>query len=90
MLQQSESNSQSLVSLKVLHINPTNIYKMKKVINYFSNYQFVFKAILMLLAIVTGGGVLAIADGEEPTTQIGDEGNAPSSKEEAADRKSVV
>ena len=57
---------------------------MKKVINYFSNYQFVFKAILMLLAIVTGGGVLAIANGEEPTTQIGDEGNAPSSKEEAA------
>lgn len=84
MLQQSGSNSQSLVSLKVLHINPTNIYKMKKVINYFSNYQFVFKAILMLLAIVTGGGVLAIADGEEPTTKIGDEGNAPSSKEEAA------
>lgn len=57
---------------------------MKKVINYFSNSQFICKMILMLLAVVTGGGVLAMADTAEPTTQIGDEGNAPSTKAEAA------
>lgn len=57
---------------------------MKKVINYFSNYQFICKMILMLLAVVTGGGVLAMADTLEPTTKIGDEGHVPSSKEEAA------
>lgn len=57
---------------------------MKKVINYFSSHQFVFKTILMLLAIVTGGGILAMADNAEPTTQIGDEGNNASTKEEAA------
>lgn len=57
---------------------------MKKVINYFSNYQFVFKMILMLLAVVTGGGVMAVGEDVEPTTQIGDEGHDPSSKEEAA------
>lgn len=57
---------------------------MKKVINYFSNYQFICKMILMLLAVVTGGGVLAVADTLEPTTKIGDEGHTPSSKEEAA------
>ena len=57
---------------------------MKKVINYFSNYQFVFKMVLMLLAVVTGGGVMAVGEGVEPTTQIGDEGHDPSTKEEAA------
>lgn len=57
---------------------------MKKVINYFSNSQFICKMILMLLAVVTGGGVLAMADTAEPTTQIGNEGNAPSTKEDAA------
>lgn len=57
---------------------------MKKVINYFSNSQFICKMILMLLAVVTGGGILAMADTAEPTTQIGDEGNAPSTKADAA------
>lgn len=55
---------------------------MKKVINYFSNYQFICKMILMLFAVVTGGGVLAMADTAEPT-QIGDEGHDVSSKEDA-------
>ena len=41
-------------------------YKMKKVINYFSNRQFIFKMILMLLAVVTGGGVMAVGDAVEP------------------------
>ena len=57
---------------------------MKKISNYFSSGQFVFKMILMLLAVVTGGGVLAMADTAEPTTQIGDEGHEPSSKADAA------
>ena len=50
----------------------------------FTSAQFVFKMILMLLAVVTGGGVLAMADTAEPTTQIGDEGHDPSSKADAA------
>ena len=41
-------------------------YKMKKVINYFSDRQFIFKMILMLLAVVTGGGVMAVGDDVEP------------------------
>jgi len=56
---------------------------MKKVIDYFSNHQFVCKMILMLLAVVTGGGIMAMAESVEPTTQIGDEGHAPSTKEDA-------
>ena len=50
----------------------------------FKSAQFVFKMVLMLLAVVTGGGVLAMADTAEPTTQIGDEGHEPSSKADAA------
>lgn len=50
----------------------------------FTSGQFIFKMILMLLAVVTGGGVLAMADTAEPTTQIGDEGHEPSSKADAA------
>ena len=57
---------------------------MKKVINYFSRGQFIFKMILMFLAVVTGGGMMAAADDAEPTTQIGDEGHEPSSKADAA------
>lgn len=57
---------------------------MKKVINYFSSGQFICKMILMLLAVVTGGGVMAVAEDVEPTTQIGDEGHEPSSKADAA------
>lgn len=51
---------------------------MKKVMNYFS-LQSVLKMVLMLLAVVTGGGVLALADNVEP--QIGNEGVEPASKE---------
>lgn len=46
--------------------------------NYFS-FQSVLKMVLMLLAVVTGGGVLALADNVEP--QIGNEGVEPASKE---------
>ena len=60
---------------------------MKKVINYFSNHQFVFKMILMLLAIVTGGGAMAMADLTE--TQIGDEGVDPASKATVAEKEPV-
>ena len=55
---------------------------MKKTSNYFSNVQFIFKMILVLFAVVTGGGLMAVADNVEP--QIGDEGHDPSSKEDAA------
>lgn len=51
---------------------------MKKVMNYFS-FQSVLKMVLMLLAVVTGGGILALADNVEP--QIGNEGVEPASKE---------
>lgn len=60
---------------------------MKKVINYFSNSQFVCKMILMLLAVVTGGGVLAMADNVEP--QIGNEGVNPASKETVEGKEPV-
>lgn len=51
---------------------------MKKVMNYFT-FQSVLKMVLMLLAVATGGGVLALADNVEP--QIGNEGVEPASKE---------
>lgn len=51
---------------------------MKKVMNYFS-FQSVLKMVLILLAVATGGGVLALADNVEP--QIGNEGVEPASKE---------
>lgn len=51
---------------------------MKKVMNYFS-FQSVLKMVLMLLAVATGGSVLALADNVEP--QIGNEGVEPASKE---------
>lgn len=46
--------------------------------NYFS-FQSVLKMVLMLLAVATGGGVLALADNVEP--HIGNEGVEPASKE---------
>lgn len=64
------------------------MYKMKK--NCFKNFmsgQFVFKMILMLLAVVTGGGVMATADLVEP--QIGNEGVNPASKETVAEKEPV-
>lgn len=64
------------------------MYKMKK--NCFKNFmsgQFVFKMILMLLAVVTGGGVMATADLVEP--QIGNEGVNPADKETVAQKEPV-
>lgn len=55
---------------------------MKKISNYFSSGQFIFKMILMLLAVVTGGGVLAIADKVEP--DLNEPGSRPATKVEVA------
>ncbi len=63
---------------------------MKKVINYFSNHQFIAKMILMLLAVVTGGGVMAVGEDAEPeVTKIGDEGHTPASKDAVAEGEVV-
>lgn len=59
---------------------------MKKVMNYFS-FQSVLKMVLMLLAVATGGGVLALADNVEP--QIGNEGVEPASKETVEAKETV-
>ena len=59
---------------------------MKKVMNYFS-FQSVLKMVLMLLAVATGGGVLALADNVEP--QIGNEGVEPASKETVVAKEPV-
>lgn len=59
---------------------------MKKVMNYFS-FQSVLKMVLMLLAVATGGGVLALADNVEP--QIGNEGVKPASKETVESKEPV-
>lgn len=58
--------------------------------NFFSNpsARIVFRMILFALAVVTGGGVLAAAGDAEPT-KIGDEGNAPATKD-AIDNGEVV
>ena len=64
------------------------MYKMKK--NCFKNFmsgQFIMKMILMLVAVVTGGGMMAVADLVEP--QIGDEGVNPASKETVASKEPV-
>lgn len=64
------------------------MYKMKK--NCFKNFmsgQFIMKMILMLVAVVTGGGIMAVADLVEP--QIGDEGVNPASKETVATKEPV-
>lgn len=64
------------------------MYKMKK--NCFKNFmsgQFIMKMILMLVAVVTGGGMMAVADLVEP--QIGDEGVNPASKETVATKEPV-
>ena len=60
---------------------------MKKVINYFSNSQFIFKMILMLLAVVTGGGVMAMADTVEP--DLNDPGSTPATEEETEKNEQV-
>lgn len=54
--------------------------------NYFS-FQSVLKMVLMLLAVATGGGVLALADNVEP--QIGNEGVEPASKETVETKEPV-
>lgn len=64
------------------------MHKMKK--NCFKNFmsgQFIMKMILMLVAVVTGGGIMAVADLVEP--QIGDEGVNPASKETVAEKEPV-
>lgn len=64
------------------------MYKMKK--NCFKNFmsgQFIMKMILMLVSVVTGGGMMAEADLVEP--QIGDEGVNPASKETVAAKEPV-
>lgn len=64
------------------------MYKMKK--NCFKNFmsgQFIMKMILMLVAVVTGGGMMAAADLVEP--QIGNEGVNPASKETVATKEPV-
>ena len=64
------------------------MYKMKK--NCFKNFmsgQFIMKMILMLVAVVTGGGIMAVADLVEP--QIGNEGVNPASKETVAAKEPV-
>lgn len=64
------------------------MYKMKK--NCFKNFmsgQFIMKMILMLVAVVTGGGMMAVADLVEP--QIGNEGVNPASKETVAKKEPV-
>ena len=61
---------------------------MKK--NCFKNFmsgQFIMKMILMLVAVVTGGGMMAVADLVEP--QIGNEGVNPASKETVAKKEPV-
>lgn len=64
------------------------MYKMKKdFFKYFSSAQFVFKMLLMLLAVVTGGGMMAVADLVEP--QIGNEGVNPADKETVAAKEPV-
>lgn len=58
--------------------------------NCFKNFmsgQFIMKMILMLVAVVTGGGMMAVADIVEP--QIGDEGVNPASKETVAAKEPV-
>ena len=60
---------------------------MKKVINYFSNRQFIFKMILMLLAVVTGGGVMAVGDDVEP--DLNEPGSKPATTEETAANEQV-
>lgn len=62
-------------------------YKMKKVINYFSDRQFIFKMILMLLAVVTGGGVMAVGDAVEP--DLNEPGAKPATTEETAANEQV-
>ena len=60
---------------------------MKKVINYFSSHQFIVKMILMLLAVVTGGGVMAVGDAVEP--DLNEPGSKPATAEETAANEQV-
>ncbi len=61
---------------------------MKKVINYFSSKQsFIFRMVLMVLAVVTGGGVMAMADAVEPP--IDGAGSTPASADAVANNEIV-
>lgn len=57
----------------------------------FSNrsVRFICRMILFALAVVTGGGVLAVA-GDAAPTQIGSEGNEPASKDDIDNGETVV
>ncbi len=60
---------------------------MTKVINYFSNFRNVFKVLLMFLAVVTGGGVLAVADEVEPS--LDSNGTDPATSDAVAEHEIV-
>lgn len=60
---------------------------MKRTIKNFLTHQSFFKIFMMLLAVVTGGGVMAAADTFEP--QIGNEGPSPASSGTVSEKEPV-
>lgn len=60
---------------------------MKRTIKNFLTHQSFFKIFMMLLAVVTGGGVMAAADTFEP--QIGNEGPNPASSDTVSEKEPV-
>lgn len=60
---------------------------MKRTIKNFLTHQSFFKIFMMLLAVVTGGGVMAAADTFEP--QIGNEGPNPASADIVSEKEPV-
>lgn len=60
---------------------------MKRTIKNFLTHQSFFKIFMMLLAVVTGGGVMAAADTFEP--QIGNEGPNPASADTVSEKEPV-
>ncbi len=60
---------------------------MKKTLMKSPTCQFISKMLLMLLAVVTGGGVMAVADTFEP--QIGNEGPYPASSDTVSEKEPV-
>ena len=60
---------------------------MKRTIKNFLTHQSFFKIFMMLLAVVTGGGVMAAADTFEP--QIGNEGPNPASAGTVSEKEPV-
>ena len=60
---------------------------MKRTIKNFLTHQSFFKIFMMLLAVVTGGGVMAAADTFEP--QVGNEGPNPASADIVSEKEPV-